>query len=410
VTESNTSDDIGETSPRVSRGGMESTAGDARDKGRVQMTRWQYFLAQFGSPKKRKNACALLLDLEALPEGDWKYVQELAWRVGRVGKKSEWGQRSRKTGAFTAAHTFQWVEGSKSLRIQVIPYVSRNDAQLAVPWLLQDMDFRSNSKFSLVHREDAEGVKIPDVENVHSIEIQGTTEKGPVSSRTVIGNVEEVVVLISGSGSGSGWSPEEISSVASRQANRIRSVSIGRSFSPSLPLEALRKNTRTRITIVLLLLAFFVGGAIYIHSEPGQDNPAFNGLTSASSPYLCPVNPPARIQFSSQRPPMEIKLIWSDTSNTAASIFIQKYKGCFTYMIAELHGTNINGVPRNSKIELGEFWADASKRQIDGVTQDFKSSRLFTKVSNAQTLRCPRHSADPFGCVLYLYKQWSYAA
>jgi hypothetical protein len=106
---------------------------------------------------------------------------------------------------------------------------------------------------------------------------------------------------------------------------------------------------------------------------------------------------------------MEIMAIWPKSSNRAASDFITKYKGCFTYIISERDAANVAGAPAGSSFELAEFWADASQPQIIGVTRKFEKSDLFTRVKYLRSLFCPGFTFQSFGyCVTNSGNEWAY--
>jgi hypothetical protein len=379
----------------------------------AHLNRRDLLLGQFGKSSLRRYSKSMLLDLSDIPEGNWK-VTDSSWRVGSGGNKaSEFALRARKIGNFISVRSFEQIETKRTIVTQVIPYAAEDDAQGALPLLLRSSRSNLERKKSIVREEMVSNVDIPGAFNPSVTELFLTGDEGPSVVRRVVGNVENVAFLVVGSGSWDGWPLDKICSVASLQAERIQKILRGQEILPSPQLVSVRRRERTRLTIFLLALALLIGGIFLIPSRQGNSGSnASNsyGATSAGPPYNCPVTPAARVAFNSRRPPMEIMLIWSVTSNTAATKFIKKYEGCLTYTIAERGPAGVTGVPPNSDYELAEFWADASKAQINGVTEDFENSRLFSKVADLQTLRCPGNKAANLdSCVRLLGNdEWAY--
>jgi hypothetical protein len=154
------------------------------------------------------------------------------------------------------------------------------------------------------------------------------------------------------------------------------------------------------------LIAFFVVAIVLTAVQHG----AVKSVAANTALLGCPVRPSAHVEFNPEQPPMEIVAIWNSTSNGAATAFVEKYKGCLAYRMSATGATDAVGVPTGSSFELAEFFADASKQQIAGVTRDFESSGLFSKVHDARALRCPGIKSRSLGyCVTIVGgNEWAY--
>jgi hypothetical protein len=175
---------------------------------------------------------------------------------------------------------------------------------------------------------------------------------------------------------------------------------------PDVPYYRSSRGPRRGTRVLFGLIAFFVVAIVLTAVQHGS----IKSVAANTTLLGCPVGPTAHVEFNPEQPPMEIVAIWNTSSNAGAAAFIEKYNGCLTYKMSASGSTRAAGVPAGSSYELAEFFADASKAQIDRVTRNFESSGLFTKVKDARALRCPGIKSRSLGyCVTVLGgNEWAY--
>lgn len=167
-----------------------------------------------------------------------------------------------------------------------------------------------------------------------------------------------------------------------------------------------RQPIRSAQMLVGLLVIFVV---IVVFSSTHKGSNPSGALPGNTSLFGCPVGPMSQQEFNPNQSPVELTATWPRSSNVAAAQFFAKYKGCFTYSIAVKGPTNVIGAPKGSSFELTEFWADASQRQITGITHKFEASTLFIAVKYLRSIVCPGSSYRSLGnCVTNTGTEWAY--
>jgi hypothetical protein len=183
----------------------------------------QYLLAQFGDRKKRSLSISMLLDVQDFPFGDWTIVGQRVSRAGFFQGNNVVYRRTREAGGYLAWRSWRLEEPRRGLWHQIIPYALVEDAERAVP-LQVEMGSKNRAEVVVNESKILEGLSIPGTDTSWVCESYTTTQKGPGVSRYVVGNVGRFVFMLAASARGEGWPMEEVASLASLQANRIRAV------------------------------------------------------------------------------------------------------------------------------------------------------------------------------------------
>jgi hypothetical protein len=167
----------------------------------------------------------MLLEVSELPQGEWTIIGELAWRSGFFGgKKGGMNKRTRKAGGFIAWRSLKLASPHRGLWLEVIPYASKEDAEMAVPLQVEASQENHRVKVTLRESRVLDNYVIREADTSWVCERDTTTLKGPNVSRYVVGNVERFVFMLAATAYGDGWPLDEVALMASTQANKIRGV------------------------------------------------------------------------------------------------------------------------------------------------------------------------------------------
>jgi hypothetical protein len=188
------------------------------------------FLALHGDRVKRRAALAMRIDVQELPNAGWKIVDQLCVRSGFITPQwsSEVSKRARRTGEFSARRQFEHETPRQELWLQTVPYGSRDDASDAVPRLMSKLVANPSFKGKVVDELENQSISIPGVDTIYAVERWSTgTRYGSLSTRYIIGNVGHIeFVVVYGDWSNTlSW--EDVTNVATIQANKILGVATG---------------------------------------------------------------------------------------------------------------------------------------------------------------------------------------
>jgi hypothetical protein len=186
------------------------------------MNRVQLLRSKIGDAAKREWSLALLLPESELPGGGWQMLGQVSLRMGIPNRLGDISRRCRKSGQFMALRRFRQPEHQRGLFVQVGPYVSDSDAADAVARLgTSDGGMRWPGVTRLAERAIS-GVDVRDVSDVHVWELETQRSDLHGYQRSILGRVHRVVVTVSGSAGDPGWDWQDLVTVTSLQATRIR--------------------------------------------------------------------------------------------------------------------------------------------------------------------------------------------
>jgi hypothetical protein len=185
--------------------------------------RAKFAIAQLGKKPNAKASLALLLTVADLPGENWKVMDERSWRAGTVGPDTPWGQRTRAARNIVGWRSFEQQSAEKWMWIQVVPYVSDEDARSALAGAtLGDGIPNSRAEVQLVNQVTIEDVEIDGV-NAARVLVQSTSgPRGDSEARTIYSAVNSFVAVEAFSSFSGSWGEGEMSSIVTLQANRIK--------------------------------------------------------------------------------------------------------------------------------------------------------------------------------------------
>jgi hypothetical protein len=192
------------------------------------MIRVEYLIGQFGPRAARRFALAMALEEGELPGDDWTKQGESCFRTGsfRIGTRpSEEAGRAYGAKTFTAWRSFQRSGTSQTLSVQVIPYASAGDAESTAPKLRATWELNGRKIIALLSERQLDPNEIPEAAEYSFLYEQSILGKeGKIISRYIGGTVDNVVFLVAGSEPDGGWRWSDVTSVAAKQALKIREV------------------------------------------------------------------------------------------------------------------------------------------------------------------------------------------
>ena len=187
------------------------------------MNVFQYLLGQQGRWSERRISLSLPLKLEELPGDGWSMSGESSWRPG-IGSKDEVTSRVWRSGAYTTVRFFEQLAASRSLWIQVLPYVSELDAGTRVS-VLQNRVMNNPGRTVTEERNFAEK-SIAGVSHSTVFEQFSTGRAGSGLGKYAGGSQGRFVFIVACVAIGEGrlseiWSWPEVISLAELQASKI---------------------------------------------------------------------------------------------------------------------------------------------------------------------------------------------
>jgi hypothetical protein len=165
----------------------------------------------------------MLLDSVDMADGDWKVVDERAYRMRRSGAESDEIRRARENGGIEVTRCLMLQTPRRSVTIAMAPYASAKDARSHLPNALDRVIRKPLSKSRVSHEGMIEDQEIPGVLNPVIYEFLGTTSTGdPTSTRLVFCAVSEMFITFDFSAVGEAWSDKEVKAIAATQVEKIR--------------------------------------------------------------------------------------------------------------------------------------------------------------------------------------------
>jgi hypothetical protein len=187
------------------------------------MNLFVYLISESLNREKSRSSRELLLEANDLPGNDWKVIGKRTWRTGTKGSKGEASQRARQAGSFTAWRQLeQTVPARRSIWLEVIPYVSADDAISVVPSLRAGMLPNPHAEVKVIEEREINDQQINGVTNQLVFEQLASGRKGSSVGRYVIASVENTVFVMGCSCYGDYWPWSDVTSIAALQSERIQ--------------------------------------------------------------------------------------------------------------------------------------------------------------------------------------------
>ena len=120
----------------------------------------------------------MLTALSDLPGTGWVQLSEKVFRMGKLGEVTDRGIRSGKAGYFFSTRAFEQPSAGTWLVSQVFPFVSAQDASLALANFSVERNVLLNSKFEgeIVELREVPNVSVNNVDAVRIVVVETKTE------------------------------------------------------------------------------------------------------------------------------------------------------------------------------------------------------------------------------------------
>lgn len=184
--------------------------------------RLHFFASQIGSKPNKKLVLARLLHPSELQGAPWVVLDERTWRAGEGGS-APWQVRARAARSIVAWRSFTQKPPSLALWAEIVPLATPEDACEALSFLPSAFLKNIRDKVDLISEQEVDGPAIAGTDAKWCFE-QVTRKRGVVdntSCKFAGGVVGSFVFAIMCGGLGSGWTWDDVSALASRQAGKL---------------------------------------------------------------------------------------------------------------------------------------------------------------------------------------------
>jgi hypothetical protein len=187
----------------------------------------KFAITQIGSKPNAEATLALLLTADDIPGNNWKMLDERSWRAGTIGPITAWGKRTRAAKNIVGWRSFEQQNSERWIWIQVVPYVSAEDARSALAGFhLVDGLPNSRAEVRVVSELALEGVLVEGVDAVR-VHIQITSgPRGESEARYLYFAVDTFVAIWAFSSFGIAWDESEMFSLVTLQASRLKTAEL----------------------------------------------------------------------------------------------------------------------------------------------------------------------------------------
>ncbi len=195
--------------------------------GRLQFSRFvQLILAQIGPKRNKQVSLAMLLNSYDLPGSGWKSRPPITVRPFVVGGHDAVAKRARKNGCVAAWKTFDNLQSSRRVKIQVGPLASIDDAKLRIA------SFRDKMLAGVEANDRAVEVPLgpafessPRLDHIEGFAYSFNRGKGRVQSFLIIaGRVDEIAYSVACSSDDDDWTWDDVFAIALLQREKIVKV------------------------------------------------------------------------------------------------------------------------------------------------------------------------------------------
>jgi hypothetical protein len=189
------------------------------------MNNLKFKLLQIGTKAAREYPTSMLLESSELPSDSWKILDERKLRIGFSGHLNEATRRARHAGRFLAIRSFEHLDRSRWLWVEVIPLVSEEDAQS----MLCDLESRflpnPRAKTKIIGSRKLDTKVVPDISHYpFAYEQSGVNKQVLVTTRYLAGTIYHVIFIVACTAFDGGWRWSQVASVARLQEQKVERI------------------------------------------------------------------------------------------------------------------------------------------------------------------------------------------
>jgi hypothetical protein len=193
-------------------------------------TNFEWLWAKVGQRRIATHyAVGMLTRLEDLPADEWSILGQRTWRTGKLGHRSDEGDRAAEMGTVTAVRSFQNSSHTRWFMTKVVPMATTDDAQLVLERASQSGMKNPRAKVALLRELRTQAPVVLGVSASWALEHHVfNPERGEHVVQLMGATVGKVVLTLQASG-WTDWSWSEVSAVAETAVRRINAAQEGAS-------------------------------------------------------------------------------------------------------------------------------------------------------------------------------------
>ena len=189
------------------------------------MNRLQALIARRGRQSAKDRPQAMLLGLSEMPCSGWRVFSEGVWRTGSWGlPSSEEARVAYRAGLFGAIRWYEQVQPSRYMEIKIVEYVSKEHAESIMHDFKAQLTPIPRAQVTLVEERVIHDLEVSNPGNAWVYEQLTVGAERPSYSRFIAGNVDNVVIMVNGTGFRGLWPWEEVKAVAAAQGLKVERV------------------------------------------------------------------------------------------------------------------------------------------------------------------------------------------
>jgi len=190
--------------------------------GRLILDAVKFGVAQFGLKRGKFTSLAMLLEPRDLPGADWRLSTQRTVRAAVIGKVDEVDRRARRQNCIAAWGFFSNSSTAQEVLIKVGPLASLGDAESRVVSFETRMMSRAQIVRGVSQIRVVRDLELPGVGSIIGFEhvMSAGRAKGR-DFKDVVGNVGNILFMITCSGSNQGWAWNDVVTVAASQREKI---------------------------------------------------------------------------------------------------------------------------------------------------------------------------------------------
>jgi hypothetical protein len=168
---------------------------------------------------------AALIEANDIPGGGWVRKAQRSWRTGTVGTPSEEATRAAAVGSITAWKAFEQRSESRWAWLEVIPFVSSQDAASALPHLMDKSI--ANPSVRIEHESPVDDVALPPELAARAYEQQTDGPAGPGNVKYMFAQVGKYALIVNCSASvKNAWQWSEVATIGTLQRAKLATLGL----------------------------------------------------------------------------------------------------------------------------------------------------------------------------------------
>jgi hypothetical protein len=158
-----------------------------------------------------------------LPGEGWRVTRQRTWRTGRLGPRSDTGDRAAAAGCVTAWRSFENAAHDQWLWVQINPMATEDDARISLEISSKSGMRNPRAKATFLKEVRRQAPSVPGIDSSWALEHHVSSSRGQHVIKLMGASVGRIVFRLQGSG-WTDWTWDEVGVVAEAVASRIGSA------------------------------------------------------------------------------------------------------------------------------------------------------------------------------------------